>query len=89
MNELGVNNFKVELIDEITCCSIKDLFKIEGFYIKQQGTLNKNIAGRSKVERERERASCTCGHYYNLCHRLQHLRSKRHAKYILSNTNIL
>ena len=53
MNELGIENFNIELLDEIQCENKKDLYTLEGKYILQYGTLNKNIAGRNSKEYKR------------------------------------
>ena len=47
INELGIEHFKIELVDEITCEDKKDLHALEGYYILQYGTLNRNLAGSS------------------------------------------
>ena len=33
MNLLGIENLKIELVDEITCEDKKDLHALEGYYI--------------------------------------------------------
>ena len=48
INELGIEHFKIELVDEITCEDKRDLHALEGYYILQYGTLNHNLAGRTK-----------------------------------------
>ena len=50
MRELGVENFYIELIEEYPCESKEQLTKREGHYIRQFGTLNKVIAGRTHKE---------------------------------------
>ena len=50
MNLLGVDNFKIELLDEITCNDKKDLKTLEGKYILEYGTLNVRMAGRNNKD---------------------------------------
>ena len=50
MQELGVKEFYIELIEECPCDSIEELLKREGYYIREIGTLNKIIAGRTNKE---------------------------------------
>ena len=46
MNELGVENFYIELIENFPCNDIYELRAREGHFIREIGTLNKQIAGR-------------------------------------------
>ena len=46
----GVDNFYIELVEEYPCENIEQLRQREGHYIREFGTLNRNIAGRSKEE---------------------------------------
>jgi len=50
MNELGSDQFYIELIEEYPCDNLEQLRKREGKFIKKFGTLNKCIAGRTKKE---------------------------------------
>ena len=50
MNLFGAENFKIELVDEITCENTNDLKSLEGHYILQYGTLNVRMAGRGIKE---------------------------------------
>ena len=50
MRELGVEHFYIELIEMYPCDSVEELLKREGRFIREIGTLNKQIAGRSKKE---------------------------------------
>ena len=55
MNEYGIENFYIELIEPYPCKNNEELRKREGHYIREFGTLNKNIAGRSQQEYSRDR----------------------------------
>ena len=50
VNELGIENFYIELIEECPCESLEQLRKLEGHYIRKMGTLNQQIAGRTCKE---------------------------------------
>ncbi len=50
MNELGCDKFYIELYELYSCNSKEELNKREGEIIREIGTLNRFIAGRSKPE---------------------------------------
>jgi glucosamine 6-phosphate synthetase-like amidotransferase/phosphosugar isomerase protein len=50
MNELGVDNFYIELVEECPCDNLDQLRKKEGEYIRSMGTLNSLISGRGDKE---------------------------------------
>ena len=50
MHKLGVEHFYIELIENYSCNDIYELRAREGFYIREIGTLNQVIAGRTKQE---------------------------------------
>ena len=50
MRELGINNFYIELYENINCECKEQLTRKEGEIIRQLGTLNKNVAGRTNKE---------------------------------------
>ena len=50
MNELGIENFYIELVEKVKCEDIEELRKREGELIKEHGTLNKRVAGRTNNE---------------------------------------
>lgn len=50
MNDLGIINFYIELIEECPCDNLKQLRKREGHFIREICTLNKIVAGRSDKE---------------------------------------
>ena len=54
MNENGIENFYIELIEEYKCENIEQLTKREGEFIEKQGTLNERKAGRTKAEYGKE-----------------------------------
>ena len=50
MNELGVENFYIELIEEFPCENKEQLTAKEGEYIRKMATLNHRIQGRTYQE---------------------------------------
>jgi group I intron endonuclease len=50
MNEIGFDRFRIELIENYPSDDKYQLRQREGFYIREIGTLNKVIAGRTKEE---------------------------------------
>ncbi len=54
MNEIGFERFRIELIEEYTCQDKYQLRQREGHFIREIGTLNQNIAGRTKQEYQKE-----------------------------------
>ena len=47
---LGVDDFYIELVEDYPCENLEQLRKHEGYYIREFGTLNHIIAGRTKHE---------------------------------------
>ena len=69
MINVGVENFYIELIENYPCSSKEELNKREGEYIRQMGTLNYQVSGRTRQEyreenrdKQRERAKA---YYHN------------------------
>ena len=54
MNENGIENFYIELVEGYKCENIEQLRKREGEIIREKGTLNERIAGRKKAEYGKE-----------------------------------
>ena len=54
MNEIGFERFRIELIEEYQCTDKYELRQKEGHFIREIGTLNKIIAGRTKKEHRQE-----------------------------------
>ena len=50
MHELGVTHFYIELVENFPCNDVYELKAREGHYIRQFGTLNMLIAGRTYKE---------------------------------------
>lgn len=48
--EHGVDKFYIELIEEYPCNTKQDLLAREGHYIRERGTINKRIAGRTRTQ---------------------------------------
>ena len=54
MNELGTDVFRIDLIEDCPCDDKQALRQREGYWIRQMGTLNKVIAGRTAKEAHHE-----------------------------------
>ena len=50
VNEIGIEKFYIELLENYPCETLEQLRKKEGFYIREMSTLNHKIAGRTKKE---------------------------------------
>ena len=50
MREIGEEKFYIELIEEYPCENSEQLLKREGEWMRRIGTLNENIAGRTKQD---------------------------------------
>ena len=60
MRELGKDNFYIELIEEYSCNCRTELLAREGHYIKERGTINKQVAGRTDKEYYEEHKEKWC-----------------------------
>jgi group I intron endonuclease len=54
INEIGFERFRIELIEEYPCQDKYELRQREGHFIRELGTLNKMIAGRSEKQYQTE-----------------------------------
>ena len=64
MNEIGVEQFYIELIEKVECEDISELRQKEGEWIRKIGSLNYQIAGRTLQEKnatyyQNNREKCT------------------------------
>ena len=50
MRGVGVEHFYIELIEEYPCSNLQQLRKREGHYIRELGTLNSRVAGRTREQ---------------------------------------
>jgi group I intron endonuclease len=53
-NEIGFERFRIDLIEDYPCEDKQTLRFREGYWIRQIGTLNKKIEGRTKQEYNKE-----------------------------------
>ncbi len=89
----------IELIEDFPCSSNKELSRREGELIlkHKDNVVNKNVAGRTVVEYNREyrlknkakiltqsniQNVCECGGSYTNAHKARHMKSKMHQTYI-------
>ena len=50
MNEIGIEHFYIELIEECPCENVEQLRRKEGEWVRKMGTLNQVIPGRTDTE---------------------------------------
>ena len=50
MNEIGFERFAIKLVEDYPCEDVYQLRQREGYWIRQLGTLNKTISGRTHKE---------------------------------------
>ena len=65
--EFGIENCKIELIENYPCQSIEELHRREGFYIQSIDCINRCIAGRTHkewTEQNYERVRAIKSRYY-------------------------
>ena len=68
MRDIGIEHFYIELVEEFPCANREQLFQREGHFIRELGTLNRIIAGRTKKQHYQDNKSCILEHqhqYYN------------------------
>ena len=54
LDEYGIENCKIELIEAYPCENKEELRKREGYWIKTEDCINKNVAGRTYKEYREE-----------------------------------
>ena len=54
MSEIVVEHFRIELIEGTPCENVEQLRAIEGKYIRELGTLNSQVAGRTSAQYNQE-----------------------------------
>ena len=54
MRDLGVANFYIGLLEDYPCDNVEQLRRREGHFIREIGTLNHMIAGRTKQEHRQD-----------------------------------
>ena len=98
INEIGFSRFNIELIEDYSCKNQHELNQRQGYYIRQYGTLNHNIAGRPhseyiktpqakqrKKEYNNRSVICNCGCKINIGNLLKHQKSSKHISLISTN----
>ena len=64
-NKYGFENCKIELVENYACNNNKELNKREGYYIKNNVCINRNIAGRTWQERYNDKKAHIKQYYLN------------------------
>ena len=90
----------IELYENCPCNNVEELKKREGEVIREIGTVNTQIPGRTSKEYEqdccekiRERKAkitlCECGGKYTASHKQSHLHTQKHSKWIEKNKKLI
>ena len=53
-DKYGIDKFIIELVESVECDTKEELHMREGYYIKNNNCVNKNIAGRTKKEYKKQ-----------------------------------
>ena len=89
INEIGIERFRIELIEDCPCEDIYQLRQNEARYIRQFGTLNtvKNEGANFKdnkteyrTEYNKKTKVCECGQVIKLNYYSHHIKTKRHLE---------
>jgi hypothetical protein len=80
MYDVGVEHFYIELIENCPCENKEELCKREGFFIREMGTLNSYIAGRSRREHQIDNRLSLKAYkkQYNDTHKTEQLEYRKH-----------
>ena len=99
MRNIGIDHFRIELIEMFPCENIEQLRAREGHYILElKPELNKVIAGRTRKETNeayyrqnrtklRQANECECGGRYTYDSKSQHLKTQIHQTYLANLDN--
>lgn len=93
-NKFGnIEDCKIFLIENYPCENKEQLLKRERYYIENNECINIEIPGRSKADYQRQyrlynpditykKNLCDCGGKFTQSNRAQHLKTKKHLKYL-------
>lgn len=99
MNEIGIEKFKIILVESIECKNKEELYAKEQEYImNEKPSLNNNWAigedlNKAKAQNERSlkkrsyRVDCECGGHYKQCYKFHHDKTEMHQAYLESLKN--
>jgi hypothetical protein len=83
LTKYGIDNCRLELIEEYPCASHNELREREAEIIKNTTCVNKKIPNRSRQEWD-EKKDCECGGKYYASYKKKHKVTKRHIDYLSS-----
>ena len=95
INEIGIERFRIDLIEEWGAKDRQEIKQKEGKYIRGMGTLNNQIEGRTKEEekeinrhksKQRKKSTCVCGCNVNKKQLLRHTRTSKHINLMNEKT---
>jgi len=97
----GFQNWDMVLIENVNCNTKLELHKIERKFIEElQPSLNKQLPLRTHEEynkeyriknkeilneSQKEKFTCECGGKFTKCHKIQHIKTKKHIKFLNNN----
>jgi hypothetical protein len=81
-DEYGIDNCKIELLEEKECQNKDEKNRLEGKYIRELECVNKIIPDRTKKEYKSQIITCDCGSSFLIDNRTNHNRSKKHLTFI-------
>ena len=85
VNEIGIENFYIELIEDYPCESLEQLRKREGHYIRKMGTLNQQIAGRTGKEWEQDNKEKRKEYFEQNKDKIKEYHKEYHKEYATQN----
>lgn len=97
IRETNIEDWYIELYEDCPCDDKNQLNRREGEIIRQIGTLNKEVAGRTCkewhkenytinrnkiLEKQSQKITCQCGKVFRYGDKTSHIRTQRHQEYI-------
>jgi group I intron endonuclease len=79
IKQFGIENFKIEILEEMDIHHKSELKQRELFYIKQMKPV---LNMQSVIVDYNLKQTCSCGGKYNIKNRYLHMKSKQHTKYV-------
>jgi hypothetical protein len=97
-NKYGIDNCKIELIENFPCNNIEESNKKEAEHIRARKCINKQIPGRTITEwysdnivtitaKKSIKIFCECGGVHRKDNKVHHVNTDKHIKYIYDKTN--
>ena len=88
-DEFGMDNCKIELMENWTCGSKEELMKREGRHIQENECVNKRIAGRTRRDKHEQNKESVCKRNSEYYHQTRLERRKKQKEYYDKNKHII